>query len=190
MSKCQLNKELLDKYRYVNVENVEWYEYIFSDFEEDMSKRGVRVDQIYFSGFWSQGDGACFEGRVVDWCLYLLHLGYDDETLASHARDWWSCILDKRAHQYHHEFTVLVDSDIYMGANPYVEGEDPLRYDAWHHKMNSYDFLAMSNEIEQDMRRHMKDLYNKLREEYEHLVTDEAVIEWLEFNDKLTELEI
>lgn len=189
MSKCQLNKETLEKYRYVNVEDVEWWEYIFSDFEEDMSKRGVRVDQIYFSGFWSQGDGACFDGRVVDWRLYLLHLGYDDEILASLAKDWWSCTLVHRG-RYCHYNSVLVDSDIHMGNNPYDAKTNTLRHDAWQFTVNNYDFLAINDEIEANLKQHMKDLYNKLREEYEHLVTDKAVIEWLEFNNKLTELEI
>jgi hypothetical protein len=189
MSKCQLNHETLEKYRYVNVEDVEWWEYIFSDFEEDMSKHGVRVDQIYFSGFWSQGDGACFDGRVVDWGVYLLHLGYDDEILATLANDWWSCPLVHRG-RYCHFNSVLIDSDIHMGSNPYDKETDPLRHDAWQFTVNSYDFLVIQDEIEANLKQHMKDLYNKLREEYEHLITDEAVIEWLEFNNKLTELEI
>jgi hypothetical protein len=189
MSKCQYSKETLDKYRYVNVEDVKWYEYTFSIFEEDMSNRGVSVANIYFSGFWNQGDGACFDGRVVDWGLYLLHLGYDNETLASLARNWWSCMLIHRG-RYCHENSVLVDSDIHMGVNPYDEEKDTLRFDAWKHVINSYDFLAIDHEIEQNMRQHMRDLYKKLREEYDYLTTDEAVIDWLEANDKLTELEI
>jgi hypothetical protein len=189
MSKCQLNKDVIENYRYINVEDVEWWEHIFSDFEEDMSKLGVSVKNIYFSGFWSQGDGACFEGHIEDWGLYLLHLGYDSDILANLAKNWWSCKWEKRGH-YCHEHTVLFDPDIYMGDNPYIERDDPLRHDAWQFVANSYDFLAIDNEIEQNLRQHMRDLYSKLREEYEHLITDEAVIEWLEFNDKLTELEI
>lgn len=189
MSKCQLNQEVLEKYRYINVEDVEWWEHIFSDFEEDMSKHGVRVDQIYFSGFWSQGDGACFEGAIKDWRLYLLHLGYDDQTLATLAQDWWSCTLHKRGNYCHYN-SVLIDSDIHMGSNPYAEDADPLRHDAWRFIVNGYDFLAIQDEMEANLRQHMKDLYRKLEKEYDYLVTDEAVTEWLEFNNKLTELEI
>lgn len=189
MSKCQLSKEVIENYRYSNVEDVEWWEHIFSDFEEDMRKYGVRVDNIYFYGFWSQGDGACFDGAITDWCLYLLHLGYDDTTLSSLAQDWWSCTLLKRGNYCHYN-SVLIDSDIHMGSNPYDKELDPLRHDAWQFTVNSYDFLAIQDEMEANLKQHMKDLYRKLEKEYEYLVTDEAVIEWLEFNNKLTELEI
>jgi len=189
MSRCQLNHETLEKYRYVNVEDVEWWEYIFSDFEEDMRKHGVKVDQIYFSGFWSQGDGACFDGSVQDWGLYLLHLGYDDQILTSLANQTWWGNWERRG-RYSHENSVLIDSDLHMGENPYCSTSDGLRHDAWQHKIHTYDFLAIHEEIEKNLRGHMNDLYDKLRKEYDHLITDEAVIEWLEFNNKLTELEI
>lgn len=189
MSKCQLNKETLERYRYVNVEDVEWWEYIFSDFEEDMSKLGVSVDKIYFSGFWSQGDGACFTGHIEDWGLYLLHLGYNDPTLTNQAEYGWTCNWHHRGH-YSHENSIVFDTTIHMEDNPYDEDEDVLRHDAWKFAMAQYDLFKLSNEIEERLKQHMKDLYNKLRSEYEHLVSDEAVIEWLEFNNKLTELEI
>jgi hypothetical protein len=55
-----------------------WFEFIYDDFERICAILGVELDTrpvqrygggqhrkpcIWFSGFWSQGDGACFEGR-------------------------------------------------------------------------------------------------------------------------------
>jgi len=55
----------------------DWYEFIYADFETICGILGVRLKTstvrlvgggtrqkpcIYFRGFWSQGDGACFEG--------------------------------------------------------------------------------------------------------------------------------
>lgn len=50
----------------------EWYrqgalDYDWWDGVEELAKTagkciGIEIDRIYFSGFWSQGDGACFEG--------------------------------------------------------------------------------------------------------------------------------
>ncbi|WP_288051937.1 antitoxin of toxin-antitoxin stability system [Acidiphilium sp.] len=55
-----------------------WFEFIYDDFERICGMLGVELDTrpvrvygggqrrkpcIWFSGFWSQGDGACFEGR-------------------------------------------------------------------------------------------------------------------------------
>lgn len=41
----------------------DWSEYIIDDAKEIAEKFGLSIDKIYWSGFWSQGDGACFEGE-------------------------------------------------------------------------------------------------------------------------------
>lgn len=40
----------------------EWYDCVYEDATECLKLAGFIVDKIYFSGFSSQGDGACFEG--------------------------------------------------------------------------------------------------------------------------------
>ena len=40
----------------------EWYDATFDDAKQCLALAGFTVDKIYFSGFSSQGDGACFEG--------------------------------------------------------------------------------------------------------------------------------
>lgn len=39
-----------------------WKEYVYEDATTIASLMGIEIKNIYFSGFWSQGDGACFEG--------------------------------------------------------------------------------------------------------------------------------
>lgn len=39
-----------------------WYEDTLDDAKECLSLAGFKIDQIFFSGFSSQGDGACFDG--------------------------------------------------------------------------------------------------------------------------------
>ena len=41
----------------------EWYDFVFEDAKKCASILGIEIDNIYFSGFYSQGDGACFNGR-------------------------------------------------------------------------------------------------------------------------------
>ena len=43
----------------------DWHEPIIEGFKEDMSELGVEVDDVEFTGFWSQGDGASFTGQVT-----------------------------------------------------------------------------------------------------------------------------
>lgn len=40
----------------------EWYDCIFDDVKTIGKIIGIDIKKIYFSGFYSQGDGACFEG--------------------------------------------------------------------------------------------------------------------------------
>lgn len=40
----------------------EWWENVYDMAKEAGAILGIDIDRIYFSGFWSQGDGASFEG--------------------------------------------------------------------------------------------------------------------------------
>ena len=40
----------------------EWWDFIYDDVKQSASIIGIEINKIYFSGFSSQGDGACFEG--------------------------------------------------------------------------------------------------------------------------------
>jgi hypothetical protein len=46
----------------INVDFEDWSECILDDAREIGKLIGINIKNIYFSGFWSQGDGACFEG--------------------------------------------------------------------------------------------------------------------------------
>jgi len=183
---------LIGKYRDVYVEHSDWYEHTYDEFKERMEAIGVRVDEIYFSGFWSQGDGACFIGKINNWGKYLEHLGYTDPILADCAEENWTYQLTHRD-RYYHEYSVDHSHDIHLPDNPYDEEDDPLRHAAWGAVMNQFDLLGLEQEILEDLRDHMRDLYKKLEQEHDHLTSDEVVTEWLEANeidpDELTNLE-
>lgn len=42
----------------------EWYDFIYDDWKETLENAGFINPEIHFSGFWSQGDGACFDAAV------------------------------------------------------------------------------------------------------------------------------
>jgi hypothetical protein len=52
----------VDGLRDVNV-NHDWWDFIYEDAKTIGRLMGIEIENIYFSGFSSQGDGACFEGR-------------------------------------------------------------------------------------------------------------------------------
>jgi len=72
-------EDLIETYREINVDH-DWWEYIYEDFKEDMEKNyGIEVDDMSFSGFWSQGSGAAFTGRVTDDRLFMTSNKLDGE---------------------------------------------------------------------------------------------------------------
>ena len=83
-----MNQKLLEKHRGINVRDG-WYKCVIDDFKERMCMIGIEVRRVHFSGFASQGDGACFDGRVVDWNLFLGEHGYPNDVLAAHAQTSW-----------------------------------------------------------------------------------------------------
>jgi hypothetical protein len=42
----------------------DWYDYIYEDAKEEGASKGFQIEDIAFSGFWSQGDGAMWIGDV------------------------------------------------------------------------------------------------------------------------------
>jgi hypothetical protein len=41
----------------------DWFDFVYEDAKTIAAIMGIEIDKIHFSGFWSQGDGACFDGR-------------------------------------------------------------------------------------------------------------------------------
>jgi hypothetical protein len=190
-----MNKELLEKYRDINVVDTDWYEAVYEWFTEDMAAIGIEVKNIYFSGFWCQGDGACFEGSVVDWGKFLPSIGYDDHVLIDHAREYWtfSCVHnDRYYHEYSTEFrcylpvprSYINKEDFIGGYSPYM---DSFLSHAWYNVLSQYSDQNFSETIADIFRGYMRDLYHKLEAEYECLTSDEAVWETIE-EDNLNEV--
>ena len=166
-------KQLLDRHRDINVHD-EWYEPTFDSFGTDMEAIGVYVDQIYFSGFWSQGDGACFNGRVCDWEKFLAAVGKPELADFAMAHDlsfsWAS------SGRYCHEHTVEFEGDGLAVENPHDENYDPLRHAAWEAAYGEYGPLhSLESDFIEFLKDKMRDLYCALKEEYEYLTSDEEV---------------
>lgn len=162
-------------------------------FKKDMKEKSIRVDETYFSGFGSQGDGACFEGCIDDlkefierneltekfaWLLQLL------ET------DYVRCISIscKSRGNYCHEHTMEFDDTFELGH--YHDPEDGLIYLSAQQEIEEAekrwpDFVDTVKEMFLD---HARQLYKYLEEEHDYLTSDEHVLESLIANDRLEEL--
>lgn len=176
---------ILDRHRDINVE-YDWWDCVYSDFTEDMEAVGIYVDHMYFSGFWSQGDGACFEGRVDDWRLFLKSLGYTDKLMVQHFADHASFSVS-HSDRYYHENCTRFDAEFYL-PDQYVTDEhflerhgfgEELRDAALVAVLSEYNGRELKDEFAEAFKAHMRDLYRRLENEYEYLTSDEAVLETL-----------
>lgn len=188
--------EILDKYRLWNVYDG-WHDTVYDDFRRDMGEIGIDVDDIYYSGFSSQGDGACFEGCVSNWPKFLKSVGYTCPALTTLAVEAWRFYVIHRGHYCHENCTSfstdMVNPDEYYEAalQDFVDNHSPYTTDiqnaAFLALLQGYDYGALETEFTEAFKGHMRDLYSRLEDEHDHQTSDEAVLEALECNDQLEE---
>lgn len=166
-------KQLLDRYRDADVHD-EWYRPTYDSFGTDMEAIGVYVDRVHFSGFWSQGDGACFDGHVGDWGEFLAAVGKPE--LADFVMEHGPSFSWASHGRYCHEHTVEFGVNGLVIENPHDENYDPLRHAAWEAAYGEYGPLhSLGDDFIEFLRDKMRDLYRTLEEEYEYLTSDEEV---------------
>lgn len=190
-------KAVLDKYRDWLVDHIDWWDCVEENFKADMSAIGVHVDKIHFRGFWSQGDGACFDGKVDDWPLFLTTIGYSDAALiyAAENFDWeFTCQHTHYIYAHHKsvsyggEINLPDDADDHYFADRYCEwGPDDIRTATLMTNLSAYAPQSLQEEFISVFERYMIDLYKQLNDEYDYLTSDESVLDSLDANDKIEE---
>lgn len=186
-SALAVSEKMLEKYRHINVEFDDWYDCEFECFREDMKAKGIDVVRMYFSGFWSQGDGACFEGGFDDVRLFIeSHFKDTDYPMIRKLLDEGGSVAINCTHSghYYHEnctrFSIGADELQYCMDMPtefhgqVVESMDKKL------SVEVTDFESASIEI---FKGYMRDLYRRLEKEYDGLTSDEAVAEAIIAND-------
>lgn len=184
--------KLVEKFQDFNVDH-DWWDSTYDAFTHDMKAIGIDVDKMYFSGFWSQGDGACFEGQVRDWELMLKSIGYTDPVLVQFAKDNWVFTSTHSGHYYHSnsmsfsyplEGTGETEEWLISVYGP-ERDDDDLRNRVWAAKLMQFDFEQIHNELCEAFKSHADDLYKMLEQEHEFLTSEECILESLDANDML-----
>lgn len=183
---------LLEKYRYINVEHTNWWDCVESDFVEDMKQVGIQVDKIYFSGFWSQGDGACFVGSLDNALTYLNHHHVDQFPMLRKLIEMGGSVHATSEHRgrYYHSSSVSINAEcdaFWLCANPKSELQEAViqRWD----DMVDKEIVDFEAALAEQWRTYMNDLYTKLEEEHDYLTSDDAVWETLEANELIEEVD-
>ena len=190
--------EILDKHRHYNTEHLDWWDAVYDDFKADMDKIGIEVHRMYFSGFSSQGDGACFDGRVYSWGDFLPSILRNCPALIALAEQAWSFRVEHRGHYYHENCTSFTSdmacpSDYcYSELDEFVHAYSPYKTEiqdaVFLTLLQEYNYDQLNEEFEEEFKSHMRDLYNRLEVEYDALTSDESVLEALHANDMLDEI--
>jgi hypothetical protein len=182
----------LDKYRNINVEHIDWWDSTRDMFKEDMKEQGIYVIQMYFSGFWSQGDGACFDGQLDDVPLFIeKNFKPDDYPMIRKLLGGGGTVtfsVSHNGHYYHENSTSFsIDADRLEHCIKIPTDFHEQIVEQWDMELDKeiVDFEKQSIEI---FKNHMRTLYRTLEKEYDYLTSDEAVKETIIAND-LQEIE-
>ncbi len=147
----------------------EWYDFVFEDAKKCASILGIEINNIYFSGFYSQGDGACFNGRF------------------SYAKGWKKALkayapMDTELLRIGQELQKIQKPFMY-GLSGTIDCND--RYKSTKAVFHWSDNTPES--IESDLSQVFTDfaswIFSQLRTEYEWLTSEEQLIETANAND-------
>lgn len=152
----------------------EWYDGVYEDALDLAGILGIDIKDIYFSGFYSQGDGACYTGRyeykagcgpaikaAAPTATELHELV--DRLVALQSKHFYKLYaqIEHRGHYYHSGC---------MSIDVMKDGEGILDYD------------DTVEELTQLLRELADFFYKTLEKEYEYLTSDEQVAEMIEAN--------
>jgi hypothetical protein len=160
----------------INVSDFEWWDCTYEDATEIAALMGIEISEIYFSGFSSQGDGACFE------CSYSYQKGG-----VKAVKDY--APIDKELHQ------IAARLQAIQRKNFYKVGAEIKHSGSYYHE-NCTDIQVWSNNeamggandeayygTKEALKDFMKWIYRQLERQYDYLTSEEAIVETIEAND-------
>lgn len=171
--------------------NHEWWEHIYEDYRERCEAAGFLDPQFSFSGFWSQGDGACFscERFVFDGADALNYLTKEDHDYVlvkiAEAR------LNGFQTTFHISGRITAGGHYYhrysMGVGQWFADFDPTGHDGADALLqcvaDKISWEASSELVLEAARDIAHDLYKSLQDEYEYQISEEQVALNAEAND-------
>lgn len=175
-------------YRQGNCDDSYWSECTIDDAKEIGKYMGMDVDKVYFSGFWSQGDGACFEGtwRASDVKVDKLkeYAPQDKELhrivngLAELAKEYPDGYF-KVKHRGHYSHSGCTSFDVELPC----EQEEELEYDSPEYKALQVKLGEDEDTLIELARDFMDWIYRTLEKEWDYQNSAEQVDEMIRANE-------
>ena len=170
-----VQKKVIDKHRDINVDH-DWWDFTYDTFKEDCI---FDVDKMYFSGFYSQGDGAMFEYSSIPDSLKNDFI--DSLDLSPMRKNWLLnnvYVSGKGKHSGYYSHEKCCSHSIYWEVN-----NGDLHWDTKFYRwLESFadDFEQYVIDKYEDL---CRDLYCVLKNEYNYLISDEQVAEAIRRNE-------
>lgn len=165
-------QKAIDAARYWDVQDSEWWDFVYDNSKSVAALMGIDIDRIYFSGFWSQGDGACFEGPY----------SYERDSV-NRVKEY--APQDSELHEIAEALAAIQKRNFYqLHATTYHSGfyqhSGCMRVNV---ERDSANYQDMTSDAESDLidalRAFADWIYSRLESEYEYLTSDEYVKERL-----------
>jgi hypothetical protein len=183
-----------------------WYEDTYEQYKEEGYELGFLIGKMYFSGFYSQGDGASWSGQIDIVAWLRAH------TEDSIAREAWIQLINEgwaekhmpvgQDGRYCHSGTMSVAYwDGMIGDPESIQDLEPshqlMQQESIFKGMNALDLLNLitssdfdlksmadiADALKESAKDYADKLYKQLREEYEYLTSEENLIESCDAND-------
>lgn len=169
----EVYQKVIEKNSDINTD-FNWYDFIEADYIEQLEKIGFYDVKIYFSGFCSQGDGACFEGK---WYKDRADLNKVDleEIYSPEIKNLYYSLLDltnsyidgcfslTTSGRYCHENTMSIDGETCTENGESVE----------------FDF----DNILEECKNIAREIYKSLKHDYEDAISESSILETLQCNE-------
>jgi hypothetical protein len=172
-----IQAEVIEKSRDINTDYVQWHDGVFEDTKTIGKLMGIDITNIFYPGFSSQGDGACFEGKyeyakdsvkkLKDYAPQDKELHRIVEALYQVQKLNFYRITASVKHSGHYYHKRCTDIDVYAD---YKTHDD-------------YADNATSETVSELLRDFMAWIYKTLSDEYDFLSSDEQIIESIESNE-------
>lgn len=170
----ELKAKILDNLRDINVDHDDWHEHIIDRFTEETKE--FDVIRVYYSGFWSQGDGAMFEYDKVN----LFDQFVAQLELSPMRKSWLKTqgyVTGYGKHRGYYYHSGCCEHYLSLESNfTWTEAE---RFANW---ISSFEeqFQDYVKEIYENL---CSELYRDLKKEYDYYTSDEAIIETIQANE-------
>lgn len=174
-----IQEKVLDNNRDINTDFDGWETFTLEDKTNELIEYGFHNPEILYSGFWSQGDGACFTGSLDnDGLLKFLEktqekTKYKKIVRAIESEKLYVSIKITHNFQYYHEYSTSIEDYTEMQDNS--ELPEPLQKE-WDAFMLSFsEGRGLYNGREGWYYDQCQSIYKALEDTYNYLTSDEAV---------------